>query len=74
MQHQIAEFFAHILVILLENGIGELKSLLYRQISQRIERLFTIPRAFFAQLVHDFQQMPETRECISVLISLSHME
>ena len=73
MQHQIAEFLAHIFVIFLEDGVGKLKCLFHRQIPQRIERLFAIPRALLAQLVHDFQKMSETGESVCVFVGLVHI-
>ena len=72
MQHQISEFLAHIFVIFLEDGIGQLKSFLHCQVAQRVKRLLTIPWTFFAQFIHDFEQMPEASESFCVFVGGVH--
>ena len=53
MEHQVSKLLAHVRIILLDDGIRQLKGLLHSKVAQRVEGLLTIPRALLPQLVHD---------------------
>ena len=73
VQHQVAQFLAHILVVLFDDGIGELEGLLHGEVAQSVESLLTIPRTFFTQFVHDFEQMPERGKGFGVFVVFVHL-
>ena len=61
MQHQVAQLLADALHVAVENSVGQFVGLLDRVAAQRLEGLLAVPRALFAQFVHDLQQSQRCR-------------
>ena len=56
VQQQVAQLLAYALHVAVGDGVDEFVGLLYGVVAQRFEGLFAVPRALFAQGIHDFEQ------------------
>ena len=66
MQEQIAEFFFYVIDIIIFYCLCKLIHLLDGIGLQGKIRLFSVPRAFFPQRIHYFQQLGKGSQCLLV--------
>ena len=69
MKQKVTGFVFDLLHILVKDGIGQLIGFLDGQVPQGFEGLLSVPRTFFAQVVHDVQQ---PSKCLEMLFPCVH--
>ena len=56
MQHKVAEFFLHLVEVVVEDGLAEFVGLLDGEVAQAVDGLGAVPRAARTHRVHDIQK------------------
>ena len=56
VEQHIAQLLTYAVKVFVSDGVYEFKTLLYGVVAQRVEGLFSVPRAFFAQGIHHLQE------------------
>ena len=53
MQHKVAEFFLHLVEVVVEDGLAEFVGLLDGEVAQALDGLGAVPRAAHTNCIHD---------------------
>ena len=61
VQEHVAKFLAYLIHVMTHDGGGEFVGLFDGVLTQTLESLFAVPRAFLAEFVHDGQQAVKCR-------------
>ena len=60
VEEDVAELLADVILVVLDDGIGQLIGLLDGVRTQALVGLLTVPRTFLAKIIHDVEQTPES--------------